>query len=195
MKRNRLKLHIFYLCGPMDHDREGGKEWRNSLGPWLNSRKALYIDPYNKPILDYDASLENDDNYQKRIQAIEDGDYELAHQLTKPFVHIDLRVVDKADALIVNLDKDKYPCGSFDELFMARGQNKPTIIHCPQGIKKIHHWLWGRIPYKYFFETWDGVKEYLRHIDEDEVIDDMGEWKFFDLEDQIRNVLNCQCQK
>lgn len=193
MKTNRLKLMRFYLVGPMDHDREGGRQWRIDIAKWLKARKAIPIDPYHKPLLPiHNIALEDDDSHRLISKAVEEKNDSKIRELVKPIVHTDLRIVDHCDAIICYLDKDKYPCGSFDEIFEAANQNKPVLIYCPQGKYQIHRWLWGRLPYQLFFNSWDEVKEYLRHIDEDpdEEIDLMGRWKFFDWEPVIREVLN-----
>lgn len=191
MAHNRLKLMRFYLVGPMDYDRDSGREWREDIGEWLISRKALPMDPYNKPMLDLHADgLEDDDNYEARKIAIASGDFAEARRLTKPVVSADLRMVDESSALICNLDLDKRPCGTWDETFMSAGQNKPIIIHCPQGVKNLPHWLFGRLNHECFFDTWPDVKKYLAHIDTDDNIDTLNRWKFFDLEPLIRRVLN-----
>lgn len=192
MSHNRLKLMRFYLVGPMDHDRESGREWREEMTDWLiNTRRALPMDPYHKPMLDLHADgLEDDDNYAKRKEAIATGRFDEARELTKPLRHVDLRMVDHSDAIIVNLDKDKHPCGTFEELFQANREKKPCIIHCPQGKKEVYDWLYGTLPHEIFFENWSDVKEYLRHIDEDENIDTLDRWLFFNMEPLIRRVLS-----
>ena len=190
MKHNRLKLMRFYEVGPMDWDREAGKPWRIELAKWLKSRGALPIDPYLKPMLKIHLdAMEDDDGYERRKAAMQKGDRDTVRQIMKPIVHTDLRIVDHSDCIIANLDLDKRPCGTYDEIYMAANQNKPVIVYCPQGVKSIPDWLWGRLHPKLFFDSWSDVKEYLRHIDEDDDIDLLGRWKFFDFEPLIREVL------
>ena len=192
IKLNRLKLMRFYLVGPMDHDRQAGRDWRVEMGNWLNSRKALYLDPYNKPLMMGEIGKEDDETYDKVTVALSNKDDSEIRRLMKPVVSIDLRMVDHADAIIVNLDKDKHPCGTFDELFMSCLESKPTIVMCPQGKYNIHRWLWGRIPYQFFFDSWDGVKNYLDYIDTSPQVETLDRWKFFDMADQIRKVMNME---
>lgn len=192
---NRLKLMRIYLVGPMDFDREAGKPWRIELTKWLKSRRALPIDPYHKPMLAiHEDAMESDDGYERRKKAMAtlpmtQEARDTVRDVMKPVVHTDLRIVDHSDALVVNLDVDRRPCGTFDEMFTADNQNKPVIVYCPQGVQAIHDWCWGRLKPELFFDDWVNVKEYLRHIDEDDDIDLLGRWKFFDFEPLIREVL------
>lgn len=191
--KNRLKFSRCYMIGPMDHNREAGRGWRIELGDWLRHKlQVIPIDPYHKPLHNiHKGALEDDDNYIKRKQAIVDGQLHLAKELTKPVVSTDLRIVDHAEFIVCYLDIDNRPCGTFDELFMATGQNKPCIVMCPQGIHKIYDWLYGRLKVQLFFDDWGEVKEYLEHIafDPDEEIDLLDRWKFFDLEKEIVDII------
>jgi hypothetical protein len=40
--------------------------------------------------------------------------------------------------------------------------------------------MFGMIPDEHMFSTWDEINEYLRHVNEDEVVEDMKRWIFFD---------------
>lgn len=199
-KHNRLKLMRFYLVGPMDYDREAGRPWRVEMTDWLKQRKGLPIDPYHKPLLQiHKEAMEDDDRYEERNEIIDKlskqpYNTQLREELRaimKPIVHTDLRIVDHADVLVVNLDVEKRPCGTFDETFTGTDQNKPIIVHCPQGVSEIYPWMWGRLPHELFFDKWDDVYSYLDHIDTspDDKIDLLGRWKFFDLEPLIKEVL------
>lgn len=190
---NRLKLMRFYLVGPMDHDREGGRGWREDMGEWLFSRKALPLNPYYKPVTkDHEEAFEDDDNYVIRSEAIKNGDFELASELMKPVIETDLRMVDHSDAIICNMDLDKRPCGTWDELFTAAGQNKPVIVHAEQGVKQLPPWMFGRFKHQMFFNTWNEIKNYLDYIDKDPKPDRLGKWRFFDYEPLVLKALDLQ---
>lgn len=183
-------LQRCYLVGPMDHDRESGREWREEMADWLITRGVIPFDPYNKPVhaLHMDG-LEDDDCYDARRIAQNNGDWETVSEIMKPIVSIDLRMVDHADFIICNLDVEKRPCGTYDEIFMAAGQRKPVIIMCPQGKEAISPWLYGRLKHQLFFESWGDVRNYLDHINSDEDIDTLNRWKFFDVEGMVLEIL------
>jgi hypothetical protein len=192
MHRNKLKYSKAYLVGPMDHDREAGKDWRITMADWLVEELGVIpFDPYNKPLHRmHTMGLEDDDNYQLRKAAIARDDRAEARRLTKPIVSTDLRIVDHADFLVVNFDVDSHPGGTIDEMVTAANQNKPVIVMCPQGVNRIYDWFWGRLRPEIFFDSWNDVKEYLKHIAFDDEVDDLGKWKFFDIEDTILSIVS-----
>ena len=91
---------------------------------------------------------------------------------------VDLRLIDKSDFLIVNLDLDVHPCGSYEEIFTANRAKKPILICIKQGKKHIPDWLFGTIPHQMFFCNWNDLKNYLNHIDCDEFIESHKRWQF-----------------
>lgn len=193
--KNRLKYSLAYLVGPMEHDREAGKNWRIMLAEWLLKEiQVISFDPYHKPLHSiHKEALEDENNYQRALDAITKLDKEMARAYTKPIVHTDLRIVDRVDFIVAYLDVDNNPCGTYDEIFTASNQNKPVIINCPQGVRKVPRWMWGRLRPELFFDEWESIKKYLLHIafDEDEKIDCIDRWKFFDLEKKILEIV-CQ---
>lgn len=194
---NRLRFMTAYLVGPMDHDRESGKEWRDVMGPWLHEEKnCIVVDPYDKPMKSVSAvdALEDEANHQKVVSAIAtktDEGYDFAEEKMKVVRSTDLRIVDHAAFEVVNLDLDKRPCGTYDELFMGNSQKKPIITMCPQGKSEVPPWLFGTYPHRMMFDSWGNVQDYLDYIDTapDSKIETLGRWVFFDFEQQIRNIM------
>lgn len=180
----------FYCCGPMDFDRDCGREWREMMSEWLFDKHAIPLNPYYKPIRDTDIAKEDDENYVKRQYAKRRGGWSTLRELMKPVVHTDLRMVDHCDAIVCNLDLDKRPCGTWDEIITGTNQNKPVLIHAVQGVKELPDWLFGRLPYQGFFDSWSNLKDYLNYIDTNDNPDDMGgRWKFFDYEPLVKKAL------
>lgn len=179
--------------GPMDHDREAGKQWRIDMAAFLKYElKVIPVDPYHKPVMSMqDSFLESEDAHIERREAIERGDRGRVKELMTPIVASDLRIVDRCDFGIVYLDLDKRPCGSYDEIFTMSNQRKPVIVMCPQGVSKIPPWLYGRLRPELFFDDWTTVKLYLHHINSSpfEDIETMKKWKFFDFEPLIMEIL------
>ncbi|RLI47396.1 hypothetical protein DRO61_07970 [Candidatus Bathyarchaeota archaeon] len=193
---NRLKLMRFYLVGPMDNDREGGRQWREMISDWLLERSAIPLNPYEKPLRNAETAAEDDNNFFARQKAKAEGDWRTVRELMKPVVHTDLRMVDHCDALIVHLDLDKKPCGTWDEIVTAANQNKPVLIHAVQGIKELPDWLFGRLHYDFFFNDWYEMKGYLDYIntepDETLHVNEPSslKWKFFDYEPLVKEALS-----
>lgn len=182
---NRLKNSMVYLSGSMDRVIAGGGiQWRKDLTPFLRNRGVIVLDPTNKPkcVLGKTAD-ESVESREKAIKLKNEGYYDEFASHYRPIRNIDLRFTDKADFLIVHLDMNEKPFGTINEISIAIQQKKPIIIHCPYGKKEVPNWIWGAVPHELFFSTWDEVKEYLRHVDEDENVDDLGRWYLFDFDE------------
>ena len=177
----------------MDNDRETGREWREKITEWLSEKGAIVLDPYHKPMASASIhdSLEDDEHYEVIKNAIAKGDYDEVERRMKVVRATDLRLVDHSDFIIVNLDLDKRPCGTYEEVFTANRQKKPIITMCPQGKSSISPWLFGTFSHKLMFEQWGEVHSYLTHIDgaPDKEIETLNRWVFFDFEDQIKNII------
>jgi nucleoside 2-deoxyribosyltransferase len=92
---------------------------------------------------------------------------------------VDLRLVDISDFLIVNLDLDIHPCGTYEEIFWANRQKKPIIIHMVQGKQSTPDWLFGTIPHEMIFSSWEDIKNYLVDINSLKNIISYNRWYFF----------------
>jgi hypothetical protein len=185
---NRLKHFLFYLSGNIDnisaHEAQG---WRKEVKKFLNERGAGAFDPCEKPLQSYH---EDEKNIIWRKDLKQKGEYDTLSKQMRTISNIDLRGVDHCGALIVNIDLDSRPCGTWHEIFLANSEKKPCIIRCPLGKKDIPDWVYGRCPHKIFFQEWDEVYNYLIHIDTapDEEIDDLGRWIFFDFDKMFGRV-------
>lgn len=178
---NRLKGSRTYLSGAMDRVKDGGIGWRNDLKPWLKSKGVIVIDPCDKPkCLLGNAPVETPEARIVAGTLKASGDYDNFAEFMRPIRNVDLRFTDMADYLIVNLDLEVHPCGTYNEVFIAVQQKKPILIHCEQGKLNVPNWLFGCVPHSLFFDSWSDLKEYIRHVDEDENVDHLGRWQLFD---------------
>ena len=73
-------------------------------------------------------------------------------------------------------------CGSYHEAFVAVAQKKPLLIMCQQGKQNVPNWLFGVVPHEHMFGSWSELIEYIHHINEDEEVEDLNRWRFFDWE-------------
>ncbi len=173
---NRLKAMRGYLCGAMDRVADGGVGWRVEIGGWLRTRGVIVLDPCDKPI---DIGIEDAENRTLRRQKKLEGDFDYVAHDMKIIRCVDLRMVDLADFLIVNLDMDVHACGTYEELFLANREKKPVIVRCEQGKAHAPDWLLGTIPHQFIFSNWEEVSAYLHHIDGAPEVDAMRRWMFF----------------
>jgi len=173
---NRLALNRGYLCGAMDRVTDGGVGWRQDLIESLKELKILWLDPCHKPI---DIGVEDLENQALRQKAKRAGDFEFVRNQMRQIRPVDLRMVDIADFLVVNLDLSVHATGTYEELFLANREKKPVIVRVAQGVEHTPDWLFGTLPFEMIFSTWDEVKAYLMHIAHDPVVDRLNRWYFF----------------
>jgi len=175
---NRLKNQRVYLAGAMDRAIDRGNGWRNDITPFLNDLGVVIFNPIKKPT---QIGLEDAGVHQHKLQLKKEKKYDELSYLMKVIRSVDLRLVDISDFLIVNLDLDIHPCGTYEEIFWANRQKKPIIIHMVQGKQSAPDWLFGTIPHEMIFSSWDLVKDYLKLVDNSIKINTHNRWYFFDV--------------
>lgn len=173
---NRLKNQRVYLAGAMDRVADRGHGWRDNITPFLESLDVIVFNPIKKPTI---LGKEDDETHQLKIKLKSSQQYNKLSTLMKTIRSVDLRLVDISDFLIVNLDLDIHPCGTYEEIFWANRQKKPIIINMVQGKQNAPDWLFGTIPHEMIFSSWESIKEYLTHIHTDKIIEDYNRWYFF----------------
>jgi nucleoside 2-deoxyribosyltransferase len=173
---NRLKNQRVYLAGAMDRVQDRGATWRDSITPFLENLGVVVFNPISKPT---DVGLEDSDTHTIKTKLKSKQRYDELASIMKTIRSVDLRLVDISDFLLVNLNLDIHPCGTYEEIFWANRQKKPIIIHMEQGKQSTPDWLFGTIPHQTIFSTWEEIKEYLVHINSSENIDTYKRWYFF----------------
>ena len=174
---NRLLHQRVYLAGAMDRVSDRGNGWRDSITPFLESLGVIVFNPIKKPI---SIGQEDESTHKLKIQFKLEHKYDKLSQLMKVIRSVDLRLVDISDFMIVNLDLDVHPCGTYEEIFWANRQRKPIIVHMVQGKQQAPDWLFGTIPHETIFSSWDEIKNYLNTIHTNKRIDTFNRWYFFD---------------
>lgn len=175
---NRLNNQRVYLAGAMDRVADRGNGWRDNITPFLESLGIIVFNPIKKPTV---VGQEDELTHKQKIKLKNTGKYDELSQLMKTIRSVDLRLVDISDFLIVNLDLDIHPCGTYEEIFWANRQKKPIIIHMVQGKENAPDWLFGTIPHEMIFSSWDNIKSYLSSINETEEINNYNRWYFFNI--------------
>lgn len=164
-----------YLIGPIDKCPNGGVEWRRMIGEYLRSYGVIPLDPTNKPITGYD---EKEELIKYRKQLKEQNRFDELARLVKPIRAVDLRMCDVCDFCIVYLNLDIPMCGTWEEIFWCNRMKKPCLVVCEQGKNNIPDWLFGTIPHRYMFSSFNELKEYLGKVHEGKMSDD-NRWVFF----------------
>ena len=175
---NRLKNQRVYLAGAMDRVPDRGATWRDSITPFLEELGVVVFNPIRKPT---EIGLEDHDTHMVKTKLKEKSRYDELSAMMKTIRAVDLRLVDMSDFLIVNLDLEIHPCGTYEELFWSNRSKKPILIHIEQGKQNMPDWLFGTIPHNWFFSDWQELKNYILHIHKDKNIDLQNRWKFFNI--------------
>jgi len=175
-KKNRLLNQRVYLAGAMDRVADRGNGWRDSITPFLHSLGIIVFNPIKKPT---DIGKEDNEVHKHKVYLKKEQKYAELSSLMKTIRSVDLRLVDISDFLIVNLDLDIHPCGTYEEIFWANRQKKPIIIHMVQGKNHAPDWLFGTIPHEMIFSSWNEVQDYLISINNSPIINTFNRWYFF----------------
>jgi len=175
---NRIKNQRCYLAGAMDRVIDRGKGWRQEITPFLESLGIVVFNPITKPT---EIGLEDYDTHLVKTKLKKKKRYEELSSMMKVIRSVDLRLVDISDFLIVNLDLDIHPCGTYEEIFWANRQKKPIIIHMEQGKEHTPDWLFGTVPHQMIYSDWNDIYGYLEHINSSENINTYNRWYFFNI--------------
>ena len=176
---NRLSGLRAYLAGPIDHAEDDGVTWRNKLGRWLQKRGIIVIDPCRKP-LTYHAFKEIGEEKQRMLDLKKEGRYLELSEWMRGIVHVDLRMVDVSDIVIVYLDIKSRPFGTVHELINAINQRKPTLVVVDGGKSEAPNWLFGIMRHEFIFSDFDELQAFLTLIDTGTIQPDYTRWVFLD---------------
>jgi hypothetical protein len=174
----RLRNQRVYLAGAMDRVPDRGTTWRDNITPFLEEMGIIVFNPITKPT---STGLEDQDSHNVKVKLKQQERYEELSEMMKVIRRVDLRLVDISDFLIVNLNLDIHPCGTYEEIFTANRCKKPILIHMEQGKNNAPDWIFGTVPHQMIFSRWDDLKSYLIHINKDENIESYKRWQFFNV--------------
>jgi len=119
----KLQNQRVYLPGAMDRVADRGNGWRDDITPFLESLGIVVFNPIKKPT----SIGKEDEEVQSLKKAYKtNNEYDKLSNLMKTIRSVDLRLVDISDFLIVNLDLDIHPCGTYEEIFLANLLNYTT---------------------------------------------------------------------
>lgn len=176
--KNRLKGSMAYLAGPMDDVADRGEGWRKEIKPFLWDLGIGVLCPFDKPNID---SVDEDENlFIKLADLKKKEEWEEAHEIARSIAADDYRMVDKADFILLYVNKDCHMCGSYHENCIATLQRKPVIVMVEQGKEYVPNWILSVGKHPMFFGSWKEVRAYIRHIAYAPKIDTHNRWRFFD---------------
>lgn len=176
---NRLNGLRCYLAGPIDNAPDDGVTWRKEIGEKLRPMGVTVFDPCKKP-LSYAKYKEIDDEKAKMMELKQTGRYFELTQRMKDIVHVDLRMVDVSDFLVVYLDPNVVMFGTIHELLNSLHQRKPTLVVVEGGRSCAPNWLFGIMDYNFMFDSFNDLESFLRQMDDGTIGGDLSRWVFFD---------------
>lgn len=162
--KSRLTGLRCYLSGPCENLKDSGADWRTKITPKLKKLGLIVFDPVSKNGVKLSFTKENNKEFEYVSKLRDEEDYERLSECMREVVHLDLRLCDVSDLLIVQLDKNAPTCGTYDEIVTVLNQKKPVYICSKQGKKHIPLWLYGRIKNEYIFESLDEIEQKLNSI-------------------------------
>jgi hypothetical protein len=174
---NRLKNSRCYLAGAMDRVADRGTGWRDEITPFLQSFGIIVYNPLKKPIGLYP---EDEVTHQLKKELKTKEDYNTLSILMKEIRGSDLYMVDTSNFVIVDLDLDTHPCGTYEEIFWANRLKRPILLHVRQGKKNTPDWLFGTLPHDWFFSDWKSLKIYIEDVNSGKNVNTYGRWRFID---------------
>lgn len=175
-KINRLNKQRVYLAGAIDRVADRGVGWRQKITPFLRKIGVEVYDPIKKPTK---IGVEDENTHLLKIKLKSERDFDEISKIMKQIRKVDLRLVDTSDFLVVSLDLNIHPCGTYEEIFWANRQKKPIIVCVDQGKEHAPDWLFGTIPHQMIFSNWKEVKNYINYINSCRQIEFLDRWQFF----------------
>lgn len=174
----RLKGQRVYLAGAMDRALDRGIGWRNEITPFLENLGVTVFNPLTKPT---EIGMEDVETHAHKTKLKQSKRYDEMAHLMKTIRSVDLRLVDISDFIVVNLDLNIHPCGTYEEIFWANRQKKPVIIRVVQGKENAPDWLFGTFPHQHIFSDWNDIYAYLEHVNSAENVNNYNRWYFFSI--------------
>ena len=123
---------------------------------------------------------EIDEEKVRMMQLKADGEFDKLTQYMKEIVHVDLRMLDRSDFVVVYIDMNAKPFGTIWELQNSLHQRKPTLVFVEGGKTKISNWIYGVMNHNYIFDSMRDLLVYLNGIDSGDADADLTRWVFFD---------------
>ena len=155
---NRLKNARCYLAGAIEKDSYGGAPWRDKVKQDLRDIGIQWLDPCEKPIT---VGIEDSSTGAKLKNLRYDQRGTEVREIIHAIRHVDLRMVDISDFIIVRLDPDVPTFGTHEEVYRAIDQNKPTLILVEGGLDKTPLWWFDKVDLSLLFGNWTDLYAYL----------------------------------
>jgi nucleoside 2-deoxyribosyltransferase len=169
---NKLKNSMVYVAGNIEYT-ENAVDWREYVKNDLNKIGVKVLSPLNFTFIDHIKEGPDTKKYLADWRHI--GEYDDISRHMKRVVQKDLRLIDKSDFVIFNLEITKPTFGTIHELIVALSQKKPVFLivkksECP-------FWLFGIISHHSMYDTIDEALDSIHKINSGEILMDENKWR------------------
>lgn len=159
-----LRDKSVYLCGPLHACADDGIGWREQVAPKLTQYGLDVLDPTK---ITANGCGEVGDDKAKFKQLIKEEKFLEAKRALWPVVRRDLRMVDKADFLILNYAPLIPTIGTWNEVVVASMQKKPILLKYDRSeLAHFNIWVLSLIKSHCIFSEWGDLFDYLDKIDQ-----------------------------
>ncbi len=169
------KLHgcRVYLSGNIENANDPNI-WRDELTVELNKMGIVCLNPLKDTFIG--AFKENRKFFEKLKDLMKRGELDKVHNLMKPIVQKDLRMVDISDFSIFNIDVDSPTWGTTHEFIQNGQQRKPAFLIIKDK-SKVPLWYIRYMNPEYIFENTKDLLEYVKGIHEGKIKIDTKYWR------------------
>lgn len=173
---NNLKGFKVYLAGAIEYS-NNSVDWRKEISEELKRFGIISLNPHEKIFLN--QIVEEPGLNRQLKEWMREGRYDEVAPIMKQIVRRDLRCVDAADFVIVNLEVGVPTYGTPHEVAIASLQRKPILFRINQK-EDMALWLMGLINHKFIFQTFDEIIHYLETVNSAPIENlDPKYWKIF----------------
>ena len=155
---NRLKNTRCYLAGAIEKESYSGSQWREKVKSDLSNLGIHWLDPTKKPTT---VGIEDSETALSLRRARNDLNGTLVKSLMKPIRHVDLRMIDISDFVIVRIEPSLPTFGTHEEVDRAINQNKPVLIMVEGGLEVAPFWWFDKVDLTLLFGNWSNLYTYL----------------------------------
>ena len=169
-----------YICGPIEAVSDGAG-WRDQITPDLEAMSIRVWNPLKKPNWVLPLTYSADGSTQKSWKGTIETDVDV-YNANRQIRSVSRRLAAAADILICRMT-GAFTAGTMEELSLAHG--KPVFFWSNERIPSM--WLCDQFATpktikNTFFDSWEGLHEYLKSVDNATVEIDPIKWIFLSWE-------------
>ncbi len=151
------------------------RQWREDFSEKVQDMGIITFSPLDHVFLNYEVE---DKNFQDQIKAaLQNGDYDFAHEQMKKIRSRDLYLCDISDFLVGVLNPKLPTFGTIDEIITSKRANKPVFLVVEGGYKNLPLWLCSYFKKEWVYNSLEEVIAVLRKIDSGEIVINSKYWR------------------